>query len=293
LAVSAALSIAFGLFLPSYGIAHGVNDGAWQGIYTQKNVFGQMMLFGALIFQSVLGRSRLSRLLGWIGIGVTILLIALSQSVSAFVCFAAVNLTMALLRRFRQRRLRSVFVVVTVCTLCTAALLVSTDRDVALGMVGKDATLTGRTEIWAAVMDRIAERPLLGYGYGAFWLRGSGPGEWVRQAIRWETPHSHNGYLDVAADLGLLGLSILIGALVHAWYRAWQRWRPELGASEDWPLALLLCVLLIDAVQSPLASSDFVWVLVVGVGAAALDELPVPATRRSVEIHRFRKAEVV
>ena len=42
--------------------------------------------------------------------------------------------------------------------------------DLILGFLGKDATLTGRTDLWEFVKICISQRPLLGWGFSAFWL---------------------------------------------------------------------------------------------------------------------------
>ena len=41
--------------------------------------------------------------------------------------------------------------------------------DTFLEMIGKDPTLTGRTEIWTYVIQDIWMKPLLGWGYFGFW----------------------------------------------------------------------------------------------------------------------------
>ena len=41
-------------------------------------------------------------------------------------------------------------------------------------LLGKDATLTGRTKIWDAIWRQIQERPWTGYGYSAVWDDKSG-----------------------------------------------------------------------------------------------------------------------
>ena len=54
--------------------------------------------------------------------------------------------------------------------------------DVVFGLLGKDATLTGRTQIWAAIMRQIDQRPWLGYGYAAIWDEPTGqwgPLAWI------------------------------------------------------------------------------------------------------------------
>ena len=54
--------------------------------------------------------------------------------------------------------------------------------DVFLEFLGKDPTLTGRSELWAYVWKDIDLRPLLGWGYAAFWSvnKSGGPGYFQR-----------------------------------------------------------------------------------------------------------------
>lgn len=54
-----------------------------------------------------------------------------------------------------------------------------------LGALGKDASLTGRTDVWEFVIDRIKDRPILGYGFGTFWNGLDGKSAYVVRAVRW------------------------------------------------------------------------------------------------------------
>ena len=62
-------------------------------------------------------------------------------------------------------------------------------------ILGRDATLTGRTEIWAGLLPVAARRPILGSGYGALW---------TPQLSSPPVPEieAHNGYLEVLLQLG-------------------------------------------------------------------------------------------
>ncbi len=284
--ISAVLSLAFGLFLPSYGVEHGVNGWAWEGIYTQKNTLGQMMLFAAVIIRSVPGRSVQSQLLRWSGISLALVLLILSQSVSAMLCLGAILVMYPLLKRFRRHRLRSALTLAVGYVLCSTAFVLNTNADTVFGEMGKDRTLTGRTYIWSAVMGQIAERPLLGYGFGAFWLPDSGPGSRVRELIHWSTPDAHSGYLDIAAELGLLGTLIVIGSLAQAWRRAWQRWIRGRGTLDDWRLALLFAFALIGTVDATLVSVGCIWILLVTITASEIDDLPADS------VNGYIRAEV-
>ena len=75
---------------------------------------------------------------------------------------------------------------------------------------GRDVTLTDRTDLWTDLMDIAAERPLLGVGYGAFWI-GNTHNLWDRHL--WRPNQGHNGYLDVYLELGVVGLVLLLAVL--------------------------------------------------------------------------------
>ena len=58
-----------------------------------------------------------------------------------------------------------------------------------LEMLGKDPTLTGRTEIWPYVIDNIYQRPLFGWGYFGFWTPANPVALSIAQAIALEQRH--------------------------------------------------------------------------------------------------------
>ncbi len=81
-----------------------------------------------------------------------------------------------------------------------------------------DATFTGRTDIWEFAMSSLALRPLLGYGFAAFWRTESIENLIQNDQIEWAATasHSHNGYLDSALTMGYPGLALIIVIFVIA-----------------------------------------------------------------------------
>jgi len=62
------------------------------------------------------------------------------------------------------------------------------------------------------------DRPLLGYGYLAFWGLDSEPRYWLAKAVDWNAPSGHNGWLDLAISLGLVGVAIFaVDFILSAW----------------------------------------------------------------------------
>jgi len=85
---------------------------------------------------------------------------------------------------------------------------------VLLEAINKDVTLTGRTDMWPFVWEKVQEKFWLGYGYEGFWRGLDSPGAYVWRAVGWEPPHSHNGFLEMMLIFGAVGTSIyLIGFL--------------------------------------------------------------------------------
>jgi O-antigen ligase len=79
-----------------------------------------------------------------------------------------------------------------------------------------DPTFTGRSAIWEFALAAVAEKPITGHGYAAFWddvtARQTAQGaEWATSAA-----HSHNAYLDLAVTIGLPGLLLVVLVLVLA-----------------------------------------------------------------------------
>jgi O-antigen ligase len=140
-------------------------------------------------------------------------------------------------------------------------------------------------------MDRIAQRPLLGYGFGAFW-DALGPGEAVRAAVGWVTPHAHNGFLDLWLDMGLVGLLTFVTRYMVGVRRAWAMMRSSADAEGFWPLAYLLVFLLINITETAVYQNLFVWAIFVAtVAEVAQFSGDQTGLRASVTEHRRRVNE--
>lgn len=79
-----------------------------------------------------------------------------------------------------------------------------------------DPTFTGRSAIWEFALAALAEKPIIGHGYAAFW--DDVTARQTTQGAEWATSaaHSHNSYLDLAVTIGLPGLMLVIPVFVLA-----------------------------------------------------------------------------
>jgi len=92
-----------------------------------------------------------------------------------------------------------------------------------LDIVGKDATFTGRTDLWAAVMDSFRENKYFGLGYNGFWVGKFGESSFFTSSLNWSRMvQAHNGYLDILNELGMVGFAIFLAFLGQALFRGFR-----------------------------------------------------------------------
>lgn len=214
----------------------GRNGGsAWLGIFGSKNAFAAHIAVFALIAVAIIAdrdAHLLFRLAGLMGALISGPLLVLAQSAGAIMmvvpCIAIVVLVLLTGRLSPHQKL--FLAALIAIALAALALLVVTAGDTLLADVlegsGKDPTLTGRTDLWATGLSFIAERPLQGLGYRAFWVTGFAPAEelWAMFLVPSGAGFNfHNTYISNTVEIGLIGMSLQIliiygGGLMSAAY---------------------------------------------------------------------------
>ena len=121
---------------------------------------------------------------GWIWIPMGFLcffLVLMSTSKTALlVTLSMIGLFIALriFRRYPIFRIPLMYIIVF--SVCLFATLMMTIPDAMFELIGKERTLTGRTDIWTSLLSSVKAKPWTGYGYGVYWLDPLGPSYYVR-----------------------------------------------------------------------------------------------------------------
>ena len=94
-----------------------------------------------------------------------------------------------------------------------------------LRLSGKDATLTGRTDLWQRAAAMMEENPLLGTGLQAFWVQGNPYAEelWARFAPGRSGYHVHNLWYEAGVELGYVGVIATFATIASTTLEVW-RW---------------------------------------------------------------------
>jgi exopolysaccharide production protein ExoQ len=250
-------SIVFALALPQYGLDRmGGHSTAWKGVFSAKNYLGDLAVFFLTMAVSCRGRTSFLRSVRASQIVFCLVAIAFSRAATAYLLtgiYVVYFVIMNTLHRFRKKDY-FVLCILLLGTLSVVVVLIVAAPDLLLSVLGKDSSLTGRTGIWSAVIDSISRRPLLGYGYQAFWLGLEGESYRVILAVSWLLAQAQNGFLDVTLEMGGAGLAIVLLVFAFAFRDAGvclfrSRDHAQLRAVE-WYLAVVILTLICNFDES-------------------------------------------
>jgi exopolysaccharide production protein ExoQ len=123
--------------------------------------------------------------------------------------------------------------------------------------LGRDATLTDRTEVWKDVLE-LMEDPVLGTGFESFWLGERREKMWAKW--HWQPNQAHNGYIETYLNLGLVGLGLLL-ALIVATFKKIQRmllWDFDMGRIR---MAYFFIILAYNFTEATFKGVSLVWLV--------------------------------
>jgi O-antigen ligase len=269
--ILAVMSAIAAIFVPAMWLDHEMHEGAWKGVFWQKNTLGAVMAWGAV---SGYAASRLDprRWLFWMGLALfCVAMVLMSTSKTALLsCLLGTGgaIGIALCRRGFGFAALMLFLGLTGgITIATIMLVAPVE---ALAALGRDATLTGRTDIWGVLINEVRTVPWTGYGYMAFWTAENGPVFWVRQATDWDVPTAHNGWIEIALAAGIPGVVLTAAVYLQALLRA--AGRVFRGPETYWALGYVCMILLVSISESNLVIMNSLgWVLFVATSAKLAD----------------------
>lgn len=260
--VSAVLSLAFVFLLPAFGVGSDDYAGMWQGIYGHKNMLGMNMALAFLIFSVLSINSRAG---GWVyrfSAGLSLVLVFYSQSATSLVVCGVIAVCLIVLVLYRNHFKALMIVAVSLFAIVIATGGITSDPDRAAAAIDRDPGLTGRTVLWAVVWTMILEHPYLGYGYGAFWRGNNGPSADVWKLSGFDAFYSHNGYLDLWLDLGILGLGLLLLSLLITVRAAFRLGRTTSTMEGAWPFLFLIYLVISNLTEGSLLRINLLpWIL--------------------------------
>jgi O-antigen ligase len=282
-------------YFPELGKGYSFTGQAfYAGVTTSKNSLGGLCLITTLWIAwtllikkeraqplrtaVLLNYAMLMALVVWLGIRV--------NSATSLVCVWIGVVTLFLLRMSKQGIGR---VAPTIIALAIVLVTVGTVFDgwnIALSYLGRDATLTGRTEIWERVLNTDIN-PLVGTGFGSFWLGNRAAGFWDDYEFR--INQAHNGYLEVYLNLGLFGIGLVLTLLAAAYRKISSRFSADLSLGA-FRFTFLIIVVLYNIAEASFTKLGPMWFMAMLI---MLERVPTAAEQPAVVSGVVRPAYVV
>ena len=191
------------------------DDTALVGSLGSKNQVGEIAEVGfycALMSWFIVRRLGTKVLFSLVPLVISAVCLVYSRSAISYVSLAAmlgVSCGAYIIGKLPPKVRMPSFVGVIFCVLIVTTASVAFDwKDIGLTAVGKDPTLTGRTYLWSEGIKTGMENPILGVGFGAFWVPGTLEAEklWYQfEMFNRSGFHFHNLFINLFVDLGILG----------------------------------------------------------------------------------------
>jgi exopolysaccharide production protein ExoQ len=283
------LSIAYVALSPGYGVhqmtdgAQSVHAGDWRGLFVHRTALGQMaaLSLGLTLYAGSHAFGPTAR----VG-AILASLLCLVMAHSGGGWFSAVILVafppLWTFGRHLTRWNGPMTAALAVAALTLAGLLAPMLTPLVLHLLGKDATLTGRTNLWRMMAQAAGQKPWLGYGYGTG-FRSIIAGLIQAHSPYGYVPNAQNGYLDVVLNLGLAGLGLALAALGLAVWRAVRlALEPNISGLAFAPLLIVVFIVEMNGVEAALISANDIFVLIYATATIASGKMLEDRLRRRV-----------
>ena len=280
-------SIAIAVAAPTIGGEDPVGPDGWRGIFATKNALGAIMAIGTVTYFYALVAGRQTKFIVFLmhlaGMLICAAALYLARSSTSLVV-ALLGAVLCIVIKLTYKRVGVAIIIWTAILLLLApsVIIVTNQLGAIAPLLGRDAQLTGRVDLWLILPSYIADRPWLGYGFGAFWVADSENVSLIWNAVGWAPPHAHNGWLDLLLELGVVGLAVLslqILLIVASGIRAVVEGRePDI----QYLLVTTLMIIVFNISESDLVRPGVMWVLLV-IAVTALAKIAKqrqPVTKR-------------
>jgi exopolysaccharide production protein ExoQ len=255
------LSLLYVAFRPERGIGLG----GWQGVFGSKSTLGPIaalaaisaLAIGPMIRSAIWVRSVLALLI----ILDTVVLVG-SRSATAVVALLAA-LTAVVARRITSTGSgkRNRFVILG---------MVGAPVAVALGVgtvMGKGWDFSSRTSVWSAVLRKVQERPLLGFGYRSLWDDKSFLDPiYIESGLVFD--NAHNSVVEALLGMGYVGAVLVTAVICVPIWAVWtQADLRHLSNTDAYLIAVVVFCAVMNLMEAMIVYHSIFWVLLVSGGA--------------------------
>ncbi len=279
--------VGFAFALPSFGLEQYEGTIVWRGILNSKNTLGFWAAVSVLLYITLWDSSNSVLVkLGCLFMAVVALFVLVmsesATSLLAMLMAGALSLYIFIAFRFNLGFIRMVVLAVLFGSLAAFAITSINTAE----LVGRTGDLTGRGEVWRQTWKLIMAKPLTGYGYGSIWFPNDAT-IWMQQSLTdftWIVYHAHNGFLQVASEIGLplscIALLMVAQQLIEIFYCQYER--QQAGAL--FVLAFVVAYLISNFSEARfLVSRELYWIFFLALPISMLRQINIMSAEDPVD----------
>jgi len=243
------------------------SDGCWTGILSHKNPFSFHMANTASLWILYAFKKPKYR---YLSLFITLIaLVGLLKGCSGasrvltviLICFW---IYLSVLKRLPVKWAFLCFLLFLVGSICIGIVVLNNLEAIVVDGLKKDMTLTGRTNFWPLIIDRVNQNsPIFGYGAGGFWQSWRGLEDPAYGIVDVKSgfvpPHSHNGFIDILCELGWCGLLLFTFSFVNNIFRGIKYLIKESFPESALSLYLLTFMLMTNLTEGGLFAIGTYW----------------------------------
>jgi exopolysaccharide production protein ExoQ len=258
------------------------------GVATQKNSLGELCdVIGIVLLwrflQAYKDRGNPDRKRHLVALGAVLAmdvwLLVMCNSMTSICSLSMASIVMFLSTKpsFRRNPARVHLLIVALLAVTIYGLFFQSSGGL-IASLGRNPTLTGRTDIWAVVVTIPTSR-LLGAGYESFWLGTRMQRMWVAFPGLMLN-EAHNGYIEVLITLGWIGEALLAVVIVTGYRHviAGLRYDPDFGSLR---VALFIAVIVTGLTEAAFRMMGPPWIIFLLAIAAPIYALPKRDRRKA------------
>lgn len=239
------------------------------GITSHKNAFGSLMVVSTALWYLHYSQEAKTKKERWIALAFMLFSFYLVRAtnsggslVNSLMLIVVVS-SLSFLSKLKFQWAFTCIVGFTVLGIITSVYIIDNLESIVVGGLGKDLTLTGRTEFWPQLIEAANQRPWFGYGFDGFFQQDEigkqTPAYFIYTPNGFQPKTAHNGAISILLSFGYPGLVLILLSLFTNLILAVRQLSRSPLAESGIPIIYLVFIILNNLTEGSLGDLGDAW----------------------------------
>jgi exopolysaccharide production protein ExoQ len=263
------------------------------GITSHKNSLGGLMVISTALWYLHYSQGAKTQKERWIALALMFFSFYLVRSTSSggslvnSLMLIVIVSSLSFLSKLKFQWAFTCIVGFTVFGIIGSVYIIDNLESIVVGDLGKDLTLTGRTEFWPQLIAAANQRPWFGYGFDGFFQQDligkETPAYYIYTNIGFQPKTAHNGAIAVLLFFGYPGLILILVSLVTNLIFAVRELSRSPLSQAGIPIIYLVFIILNNLTEGSIGDIGDVWLAYVLITVRlSIDSSKSPPSNRRI-----------